>query len=46
MKYNDFILKPYSRILSAKINIRYVDLIAQVSFLGKSQIYDLHGIEE
>ena len=37
---NDFTLKPYSRSLSAKINIMYVDLVAQVGFSGESHTYD------
>jgi len=32
--------------LSAEVNIRYVDLVAHVGFLDKSQAYDSHGIEE
>ena len=46
MKYNDFILKPYSQILSAKINSRYVDLVALIGLIGKSQTYDLYGTKE
>ena len=43
MKY-DFILKPYSRILNAKINIKYVNLVAQVGLLGKGRTCDSHGV--
>jgi len=32
--------------LSTEINIRYVGLVAQVDFLGKSQVCDSHAIEE
>jgi len=39
-------LKPYSRTLSAEVNIGYFDLATQVAFLGKSQTYDSCGIEE
>ena len=46
MKSHDFILKSHSQILSVEINIRYVDLVVQVGFLGKCQTYDLHGIKE
>jgi len=38
-------LKAYSQILSVKINIGYVDLVAQVGFLDKSRTCHSHGIE-
>ena len=33
-----FLLKPYRRILSAEVNIGYVDLVTQVGFSVKSRL--------
>ena len=46
MKYNDFLSKPYSRILNTKVNIMYANIVTRVDFLGKSYTYDSHGVEE
>jgi len=40
----DFHIEALSRILRVNINIRYVNLVAQVGFLDKSKSYDSYGI--